>query len=189
MSPDTTNSSSFMKQVQMLYSDQRVNSLPLPDYRALRNFSLICLILEDAHLRELHEQIDELGLSASTTLHGRARSLTKRKTFWGRDIEVEKSLVLICVPEPQLDQLMEKLQERAGLNSDIHALIFKLPIEEITGLSHLLSAEAYLQNSDHQNLEEEELVRRYFDLAIYGPEYATELAVHDQETSDDEAAP
>ena len=103
--------------------------------------SLVVAVCEGGHSDEVMEAARGAGAGGGTVVHAKGTAGELTRKFLGISLANEKDLVLILTTHASRDAIMRAVMERAGLQSDAHAVLFALPVEGVAGLRSLMEPE------------------------------------------------
>lgn len=104
-------------------------------------FDLIVTIVNRGFSDLVMDAARAAGASGGTILHGRGTGLHEAERFFGIEIQSEKEIVLILTLSCERRAIMAAIAEGAGLHTQGKGLTFSLPVDEVSGIVHLLSPE------------------------------------------------
>lgn len=105
-------------------------------------FELIISIVNQGFSDQVMDAARKAGASGGTILHARGAGIHEAEKFFGIAIQPEKEVVLLLVPKVQRAEIMSGIARSAGLNTEGRGLAFSLPVEDVTGIVHLLKEES-----------------------------------------------
>lgn len=74
------------------------------------------------------------GVRGGTIMHGRAAGAEYTEKFFGVEIEPEKELVIILIPDELVSRVVNSLYEELRLNEPGNGILFVEPVMEVRGL-------------------------------------------------------
>ena len=78
------------------------------------------------------------GAGGGTIVHAKGTASLSTAKFFGISIANEKELLLIATRREKKDAIMHAIMERAGADTDAHAVVFSVPVEDIVGLRSVM---------------------------------------------------
>lgn len=106
-----------------------------------RGFDLIVAIVNRGFSDLVMDAARAAGASGGTILHGRGTGVHEAVQFFGVAIHPEKEIVLILTRTEERHKIMAAIAEGAELNQQGRGLTFSLPVDEVSGIVHLLAAD------------------------------------------------
>lgn len=104
-----------------------------------KGFDLIVTIVNRGFSDLVMDAARAAGASGGTILHGRGTGVHEAEEFFGIAIQPEKEIVLILTRTGERHAIMAAIAEGAGLNTQGKGLTFSLPVDEVSGIVHLLA--------------------------------------------------
>ena len=104
-----------------------------------KQFDLIAAIVGRGFSDLVMDAARAAGASGGTILHGRGTGVHEAAQFFGIAIQPEKEIVLILARSEERRAIMAAIAEGAGLNTQGRGLTFSLPVDQVSGIVHLLS--------------------------------------------------
>lgn len=101
-------------------------------------FSLIITIVNRGYADLVMEAAREAGAQGGTILHARGSGIHENEKFFGIAITPEKDVVLILIKTDQQQQVLHAITQRAGLNKEGNGLTFTLPVDDVSGIVHMM---------------------------------------------------
>ncbi len=102
-------------------------------------YSLVIIISERGKSDLVMNAAREAGAAGGTVVHGKGTATKLAAKFFGVSIAEEKELIYIVAKKSGKDAIMKSVLEKAGPSSPAHAVAFSLPVEDVAGLSELLT--------------------------------------------------
>lgn len=100
-------------------------------------FKLIFTVVKKGLGHKVVKAAKKAGADGSTTLLGLGTAPPGTFTFWGVDLEPEKEVVLIMVPEQGKDQVFTSIRRIAKLHVSGTGISFIIDVAEVAGCVHL----------------------------------------------------
>ena len=82
----------------------------------------------------------EGGAGGGTVVHAKGTAAANAEKFFGMSLAEEKELIFIVTTGKKKKDIMRAIMEKAGVNSEAHALVFSLPVAATAGF-RLLDAD------------------------------------------------
>ena len=108
-----------------------------------KEFDLIVAIVNRGFSDLVMDAARAAGASGGTILHGRGTGVHEAEQFFGVAIHPEKEIVLILTRSEERRKIMSAIAEGAGLNQQGRGLTFSLPVDEVSGIVHLLASDEH----------------------------------------------
>lgn len=124
-----------------------VSAIPLKDHRKgqlkeqafateeKRMYSKLTVIVNRGRASEVMDLAREAGARGGTILHGRGTGAKQAAKLFGIEIEPEKELVMMILPEDVVERVVEKLQKDLDLDHPGHGILFLEPVLDVRGLT------------------------------------------------------
>ena len=78
------------------------------------------------------------GAHGGTVMFGRGIGRNEQQKVFGIQIEPEKEIVLTVVPSDLKDAILQEVARAAELNAPGRGIAFVLPVQQVTGIFHLV---------------------------------------------------
>lgn len=104
-------------------------------------YSLLVAIAERGSVDMVMDAARAAGAGGGTVIHAKGTGTEFTKQFFGISIAAEKELVLIVTRSEQKNDIMRAIMDKAGMQTDAHAAVFSLPVDDMVGLTSLKKAE------------------------------------------------
>jgi nitrogen regulatory protein PII len=95
----------------------------------------IFCIVNSGYSEAVMDSAKKVGASGGTVLNARGTANKEAESFFGITIQPEKEIVMIVVPAPLKEQLLNALYDDVGLNSPGQGIAFSLPVDGTVGLT------------------------------------------------------
>ena len=95
----------------------------------------IFCIVNSGYSEAVMDSAKKVGASGGTVLNARGTANKEAESFFGITIQPEKEIVMIVVPAPLKEQLLNALYDEVGLNSPGQGIAFSLPVDGTVGLT------------------------------------------------------
>lgn len=105
-------------------------------------YELIIAMAEAGYTDVVMEAAREGGAGGGTVVHAKGTAAANAEKFFGMALAEEKEMIFIVTTGKQKKEIMRAIMQKAGLNSDAHALVFSLPVAATAGFRLLESDEA-----------------------------------------------
>ncbi len=103
-------------------------------------FELIVTITNRGYSDFVVESARNAGASGGTIIHGRGTGVHEKESILGVSIQPEKEMVLTLVNKEEKSRIMKAIVEGANLNKEGKGICFSIPVEDVSGINHLLGA-------------------------------------------------
>lgn len=99
-------------------------------------FKLVITLVEDARVENVLKAARDAGATGATVItSGRGEGLKPQKTFFGLDLYSQRDMVLFVVEEHLSREIMEKIAEAGGFETEPGSgIAFQIAIEDAIGL-------------------------------------------------------
>ena len=118
------------------------------------NAHLIIAILNKGFSDVAMEAARAAGAGGGTVVHAKGTAAANAEKFFGMSLAEEKELIFIVTTGKQKKEIMRAIMDKAGVNSDAHALVFSLPVAATAGFRLLDADEADVRNVDIQQMKD-----------------------------------
>ncbi len=102
------------------------------------HFKLIMTLIEDSKTNAVLEAAREAGATGSTVLNqARGEGLSKSKTFFGLNLEIQRDMILLLVEEHLSRSILETIAEVGEFDDKPGTgIAFQIDVEDAVGVSH-----------------------------------------------------
>ena len=102
------------------------------------HFKLIVTLIEDSKTNAVLEAAREAGATGSTVINqARGEGLSKSKTFFGLNLEIQRDVILLLVEEHLSRQILETIAEVGEFDDKPGTgIAFQIDVEDAVGVSH-----------------------------------------------------
>ena len=114
-----------------------------------QEFNLIITIIEKGFSDPVISASKSAGAEGATIITARGTGIHENDTFLGVAIQPEKEIVMILVKKAIRKKVMRAICKACGLDDEGKGMTFSIPVDEIGGISHLMS----LARGRHSNTE------------------------------------
>lgn len=97
-------------------------------------YKKLTVIVNRGQSEEVMEIARKFGVKGGTIMHGRGTGSEYTATLFGMDIEPEKELVVILMPNDLVEPVVENLYKELQLDLPSNGILFVEPILEVRGL-------------------------------------------------------
>lgn len=101
-------------------------------------YDLIIAISQRGSAETVMSAARTAGAGGGTIVHAKGTGAEYAEKFFGVSLAAEKELVLIVARHEQKDGIMRAIMEKAGMNTEAHAVVFSLPVESVAGLRSVM---------------------------------------------------
>lgn len=102
-------------------------------------YTLIIVVAEKGSSDTVMEAARSADAKGGTVVQAKVTGENLKETFFGLSIGVEKEMIYILSKKQDKDAIMTAIMEKAGLDTDAHATVFSIPVDEIAGLRSVVS--------------------------------------------------
>lgn len=99
-------------------------------------FKLIYVIVEAGRGSHIMKAAHHAGSEGSTAYFARGTSIHEHGKFLGMPIEPEKEVVMILVPDSQLDHVFQGVVEGGNLETPGKGIAFVVDVYQVAGICH-----------------------------------------------------
>lgn len=96
-------------------------------------YSLITVIVNQGYSENVMNAAKECGASGGTIVHSRRIGNKEVTGFWGMNIQEEKEMIFIVADEENKMEIMKKISEKCGIQTEAQGMVLSLPIENVVG--------------------------------------------------------
>ena len=100
-----------------------------------KQYDLIISISDKGHADQIMDSARSAGARGGTIIHSRGAGVEEAEKFFGLTIQPEKEILMIIVRHENRRAIMEAICHTPGFSSDVHGVVFSLPVDEAVGLS------------------------------------------------------
>jgi len=102
------------------------------------HFKLIIILIEDSKTDVVLEAAREAGATGSTVINqARGEGLSKSKTFFGLNLEIQRDMILLLVEEHLSRSILEIIAEVGEFDDKPGTgIAFQIDVEDAVGVSH-----------------------------------------------------
>ena len=104
-----------------------------------QDFNLIITIVEKGFSDPVISASKSAGAEGATIITARGAGIHENDTFLGVAIQPEKEIVMILVKKTIRKKVMRAICKQCGLDDEGKGMTFSIPVDEIGGISHLMS--------------------------------------------------
>ena len=99
-------------------------------------FVLLNVIADKGNVDLIMDAARDAGATGGTVIPAKGTGAEIAKIF-GVVISEEKELIYIVAKREERDAIMKAVMEKAGKDSDAHAIVFSIPVEKVIGIKSL----------------------------------------------------
>ncbi|MDO6639803.1 MULTISPECIES: P-II family nitrogen regulator [unclassified Shewanella] len=101
-------------------------------------FKLIVAFVDDISTEAVLDAAREAGATGATVInHARGEGLTKKKTFMGLGLDVQRDVILWLVEEHMSRHILETICEVGGFNTHPgQGIAIQIDVEDAVGVAH-----------------------------------------------------
>ena len=99
-------------------------------------FVLLNVIADNGNVDLIMDAARDAGATGGTVIPAKGTGAEIAKIF-GVVISEEKELIYIVAKREERDAIMKAVMEKAGKDSDAHAIVFSIPVEKVIGIKSL----------------------------------------------------
>ncbi len=104
-----------------------------------QKYDLIITIINRGFSDYVVESARKSGASGSTIILARGTGVHENEDILGIKIHPEKEMVLTVVPTERRNEIMKSICDDANLTHENKGMCFSLPVNNIMGVSHIVS--------------------------------------------------
>lgn len=139
----------FSSPVEVLAGMPRLNSTQNPEEKKVEAdysntyhlaketamYKKVTVVVSRGRAEDVMDIARKAGAQGGTILHGRGTGAEIATRLLGMDVEPEKELVMILLPEEQVGPVTSALCEEFELNTPGHGILYVEPVLDVRGLS------------------------------------------------------
>lgn len=129
---------SFTGAVHLHKKKDKPTDQPLKSMDETAQFELIVSIVNKGFCEEIITAARKAGAAGGTILTGRGTGIHEHGKLFSFNIEPEKEVVLILVPQKITDKILESIVKTGELDKPGKGIAFVLNVEKAHGINHLL---------------------------------------------------
>lgn len=99
-----------------------------------RKYELILTILNRGYVDKAMRAAKNAGARGGTILHARRVGFEDVENIFGFTIQPEKDIIMILTDSSVRRDIMNSITEAVGIDTEAKALLFSLPVDEISGM-------------------------------------------------------
>ena len=99
-----------------------------------RKYELILTILNRGYVDKAMRAAKSAGARGGTILHARRVGFEDVENIFGFTIQPEKDIIMILTDSSVRRDIMNSITEAGGIDTEAKALLFSLPVDEISGM-------------------------------------------------------
>ena len=99
-----------------------------------RKYELILTILNRGYVDKAMRAAKSAGARGGTILHARRVGFEDVENIFGFTIQPEKDIIMILTDSSVRRDIMNSITEAVGIDTEAKALLFSLPVDEISGM-------------------------------------------------------
>ncbi len=99
-----------------------------------RKYELILTILNRGYVDKAMRAAKSAGARGGTILHARRVGFEDVENIFGFTIQPEKDIIMILTDSSVRREIMSSITEAVGIDTEAKALLFSLPVDEISGI-------------------------------------------------------
>ncbi len=101
------------------------------------DYELIITIVESGQGEEVIDLAKKAGAKGATTLHGKGSGIHDSGKFFGLEIEPEKDLVLVLVPQTLTNGILKVLADGLQMDKPGNGISFVLDVSKLIGVTQI----------------------------------------------------
>ncbi|MDO4313313.1 MAG: hypothetical protein Q4C52_09520 [Eubacteriales bacterium] len=98
------------------------------------DFSMIMAIIDQGFSEEVMEAARPAGAAGGTVFHSRRIGSEEAMRCWGIRVQQEREIVIILAGKSDKRAIMQAINEKCGMRSEAHGVVFSLPVDGVAGL-------------------------------------------------------
>ena len=107
----------------------------------MKKFECIVTVVDGGYSEYVVDAAKEAGAKGATIINGRGSTSKEKDNFYKLNIQPDKQIILILCKQEQTKEIVETISKKAGMNTNMHALSFVLPVEEAIGMAEIFKSE------------------------------------------------
>ena len=96
-------------------------------------FELIVAVAAAGYTDIVMDAAREGGAGGGTVVHAKGTAAATAEKFFGMSLAEEKEMIFIVTSGKKKKDIMRAIMQKAGVDSDAHALVFSLPVADTAG--------------------------------------------------------
>ena len=108
----------------------------------MNNFECVLCVVNHGYSDLVMSAAKRAGATGGTIFSGRGTGNHDNEEFFGVTVTPEKDIVMILVPKPIRDKVLEYVNEAAGMSTKCLGIAFSLPVADVVGIGELRDAAA-----------------------------------------------
>ncbi|MDI6402292.1 P-II family nitrogen regulator [Balneolaceae bacterium ANBcel3] len=128
----------FTGSVHLQNKDRKPKDLPLKKMDETAQFELIVSIVNKGFCGDIMAAAKSAGAEGGTIISGRGTGVHEHAKLFSINIEPEKEMILILVPEHSTDKVLEAIVTSGDLNQPGKGIAFVLNVEKAVGINQLV---------------------------------------------------
>jgi len=96
-------------------------------------YELIVAVAASGYTDVVMDAAREAGAGGGTVVHAKGTAAAHAEKFFGMSLAEEKEMIFIVTSGKKKKDIMRSIMQKAGVDSDAHALVFSLPVADTAG--------------------------------------------------------
>ncbi len=117
------------------------------------NYNLIVVIVNEGFSTEVMDAAREVGARGGTVIRGRGTAKEETLAKFQIFMTPEKEMVLILSDDSIKEDILVAVNNKCGLNSDAHGIVFTLPVDDVVGLKAKKVTQEEIENVESTKKE------------------------------------
>ncbi len=102
-------------------------------------YSLIIVVADKGSSDTVMEAARSANAKGGTVVQAKGTGENAKERFFGVSIATEKEMIYILAKKQDKEEIMNVIMEKAGMDTDAHAVVFSIPVDRIAGLRSVAS--------------------------------------------------
>ncbi len=102
-------------------------------------YSLIIVVADKGSSDTVMEAARSANAKGGTVVQAKGTGENVKERFFGISIATEKEMIYVLAKKQDKEEIMNAIMEKAGMDTDAHAVVFSIPVDRIAGLRSVAS--------------------------------------------------
>jgi len=102
-------------------------------------YSLIVVVADKGSSDIVMEAARSANAKGGTVVQAKETGENTKERFFGVSIATEKEMIYILSKKQDKESIMNAIMEKAGMDTDAHAVVFSIPVDRIAGLRSVVT--------------------------------------------------
>lgn len=99
-------------------------------------YEMVMCIVNEGFSEAVMDAAREAGAKGGTVLSGHGTANKDAEELFNINIEPQKNIVIIIVPEEIKDAVLKSLYEKVGMDTPCKGIAFSVPVDSAVGIKH-----------------------------------------------------